>query len=394
MPPEPVPANPGWDEDLAWLDRDPERETWLDRAREHDDSPREVEYADFSPLTEDELAEIREAAADELLAVEAATTGRRGPGQPGSARVFPGESSSPAAAFGPGLPLDVLPGCAQSGGLRGRRRETRTGSTASPRANWSACCAPGTGSKPTRPPASWPWSRSWTAATRARRTRSSPRTRSRTRWRESRVRADELTGTAGRLDTHLPGTRAALYDGTLSLGKARIIVTATAQLDETEARAAENKVLDRAGRLTPGGLRTAIARAAMEVAPKKAKKRRETGAKFARVERWAEDSGNAALMGRELPPDEVLAADQRIAAWATELRKAGLEGGMDELRARAYLDLLLGKDSRPRHGNADGGGDGGSGGPRARRLGRPTALGGTGRVRRAGQPDSPAGHPD
>ena len=36
---------------------------------------------------------------------------------------------------------------------------------------------------------------------------------------------------------------------------------------------------------------------------------------------------------------------------------------MDELRARAYLDLLLGKDSRPRPGNADGGGDGGSGGP-------------------------------
>src|SRR4029077_3611372 len=112
MPPEPVPANPGWDENLAWLDGDPERETWLDRAREHDDPPLEVEYADYTPLTEEELAEIREAAADELLAVKAATTGRRGPGQPGSARVFPGESSSPAAAFGPGLPLDVLPGCA------------------------------------------------------------------------------------------------------------------------------------------------------------------------------------------------------------------------------------------------------------------------------------------
>ena len=53
-------------------------------------------------------------------------------------------------------------------------------------------------------------------------------------------------------------------------------------------------------------------------------------------------------MGRELPPDEVLAADQRIRSWAEELKKAGLEGGMDELRARAYLDLLLGKDSRPR----------------------------------------------
>src|SRR6266516_3510110 len=41
MPPEPVPADPGWDEDLAWLDRDPEREVWLDRAREHDDPPLE-----------------------------------------------------------------------------------------------------------------------------------------------------------------------------------------------------------------------------------------------------------------------------------------------------------------------------------------------------------------
>src|SRR6476469_413713 len=113
MPPEPVPADPGWDEDLAWLDRDPERETWLDRAREHDEPPLEEEYEDYEPLTEEELAEIREAAADELLAVEAAPPGRRGPGQPGSARMFPSESARPAAAFGPGPPLDVLPRCAQ-----------------------------------------------------------------------------------------------------------------------------------------------------------------------------------------------------------------------------------------------------------------------------------------
>ena len=86
----------------------------------------------------------------------------------------------------------------------------------------------------------------------------------------------------------------------------------------------------------------------MEAAPEKARERRETAAKFARVERWAEDSGNAALMGRELPPDEVLAADERITAWARELKSAGLEGGTDELRARAFLDLLLGQDSRPR----------------------------------------------
>jgi hypothetical protein len=113
----------------------------------------------------------------------------------------------------------------------------------------------------------------------------------------------------------------------------------------------------------------------MDVAPGKARKRREDAQKDARVQRWAEDSGNAALMGRELPPAEVLAADQRITAWAHELRQAGLDGSMDELRARAYLDLLLGKDSRPRldqdcqptvpgngGNNADGGGNGGDGG--------------------------------
>ena len=85
----------------------------------------------------------------------------------------------------------------------------------------------------------------------------------------------------------------------------------------------------------------------MQVAPDKARKRREEAAKDARVERWAEDSGNAALVGRELPPAEVLAADQRVTWWARQLRKAGLDGSMDELRARAYLDLLLGIDSRP-----------------------------------------------
>ena len=164
---------------------------------------------------------------------------------------------------------------------------------------------------------------------------------------ESRTRGYELMGTAGHLDTHLPGTRAALREGILSLGKARIITAATALLDEDEAAAAEDEVLDRACRLTPPGLRAAIARAVIKAAPKKAKERRETAAKDARVERWLQDTGNAALMGCELPPAEALAADEQITARAEELRAAGLDGDMDQLRARAYLDLLLGKDSRP-----------------------------------------------
>ena len=101
--------------DLGWLDRDPERETWLDRAGEDDEFLElEDEFGDCGPLTEqeltgEELAGIEDAAADELLAVEAAACGRRGPGQPGSARVFPGRSSSRAAGFGPGMALPPPP---------------------------------------------------------------------------------------------------------------------------------------------------------------------------------------------------------------------------------------------------------------------------------------------
>src|SRR5580692_10342784 len=97
MPPESVSADPGWDEDLTWLDRDPvtaaEFEASLDRLCELDEGPGEDEDEDYyPPLTAGELAGIDEAAADELLAAKAASTGRRGPGQPGSARVFPGQS--------------------------------------------------------------------------------------------------------------------------------------------------------------------------------------------------------------------------------------------------------------------------------------------------------------
>src|SRR5690348_14521158 len=341
MPPEPVPADPGWDEDLAWLDRDPERETWLDRAREHDEPPEpgEEEYGDHEPLTAEELAEIRGAAADELLAAGAATSGRRGPGQPGSARVFPGESRSPAAAFGPGMVFDVLPGCAQlavaadAAVADDRFAGISEGELVGVLCAWDRVEAHAAARKlavvaelDRRNPE--PEDAEFTADEIA------------NALGESRFRADELMGMAGHLATHLPGTAAALADGTVSPGKARIIANATALMDPDEAAAAENEVLDRAGRLTPGSLRAAIARAVMEAAPDKARKRREALARFARVERWAEDSGNAALAGRELPPDEVFAADQRITWWAGELRKAGLEGGMDEIRARALVDLL------------------------------------------------------
>src|SRR5580704_4752732 len=352
MLPSPVPADPGWDEDLTWLDRDPmtaaKFEASLDRLCELDEGPGEDEDEDYyPPLTPEEVAEIREAAADELLAVKAATTGRRGPGQPGSDRVFPGESCSPAAGFGPGMPLDVLPGCAglavaadAAAGEDGRFDGVSEAELVGVLCAWDRMEAHAHARK---------------LAAVAELARRNPgeldaeftADQVACALGESRARADSLIGMAQSFEARLPGTAAALEDGTVSRYKAEIIARATALLADEEARAAEQEVLDRAARLTPGGLRAAMARAVIAAAPKTARERRETAAKDARVERWLQDTGNAALMGCELPPAEALAADQQITALAQELRKAGLEGDMDQLRARAFLDLLLGTDSRP-----------------------------------------------
>jgi hypothetical protein len=124
MPREPAPAvrlpPPEWEPVITRPDpmTEEEREAWLAAEEDEPFDPEEWQDPDDPPppgedeLTPEELAGIREAAADELLALKAAFPGRRGPGQPGSARLFPGESTSPAAGFGTGLVLDVMPGCA------------------------------------------------------------------------------------------------------------------------------------------------------------------------------------------------------------------------------------------------------------------------------------------
>jgi Domain of unknown function (DUF222) len=333
----------------------------------------------------EEAARLRHTAV--LAAIAAEVTGHRGPGMPGSAETYPSQYAGPAAGFASGQPLDTAPGCAA---LASFLEDTAGDDDAPDDELLGIICA---------------WdrveanasARKHAAIARLIRRRPAPgclpdgQARMPEHWDEFTSRelgavlgvgsgdASELLDLAWHLEVNLPGAKAAFDGGILSRDKAAIIAHATALLDPAEARAAEAMVLDRAGSLTPAALRAAIRRAVMEVAPDKAKQQREHMAKRTRVERWSEDSGNAGLAGRELPPAEVLAADQRVTAWAKQLRKAGLEGAMDQLRARAFIDLLLGTDSRPLgsvpdrtpgHGDGDGGPQGrdgdGDGGPQGR----------------------------
>ncbi len=291
--------------------------------------------ADCRRITAEQAAACARAARLGQPAGQPVGLARRGPGQPGSVRRAPGEYLSRAAGFAAGMLLDTMPGCnalagfaAEAAGDDDRYDGADDDEVAGAIAAWDRIEAhaaarkyaavaefirrrPEPGNAPqgaAQMPAEWD---EFTVTELA------------SVLAESRGVAEDLLELARELEVKLPGTRAAFRDGILRQAKAEIIARAVAVLDPDEARAAEALVLGRAGRLTPGGLRAAIARAAAEVAPDKARKRREQAARDARVQRWAEDSGNAALMGRELPPAEVLAADQRITAWARQLPASG-----------------------------------------------------------------------
>ncbi len=85
--------------------------------------------------------------------------------------------------------------------------------------------------------------------------------------------------------------------------------------------------------------------AALTVDPELAERRREHAQKNdARVSFFREQAGTAGLSGRDLPPDEALAAMASVNARAEEYNESDAFGDtpMDVLRAYAYLDLING----------------------------------------------------
>jgi Domain of unknown function (DUF222) len=141
----------------------------------------------------------------------------------------------------------------------------------------------------------------------------------------------------------LPATMAALAAGRIDRYRATVIADELGGLGDEHAAVVEQRVLDHAPDQTTGQLRAAARRAVLAADPAAARERKERAARDARVERWDEHAGTAALAGRDLPPADVLAADHNLSALAASLRRAGMSGTMDQLRAQAYLALLTGQ---------------------------------------------------
>jgi hypothetical protein len=144
----------------------------------------------------------------------------------------------------------------------------------------------------------------------------------------------------------LPRSFAALAGGRIHPVHLRIIEDETRILSAADAARADAQLAGLAGSLTFGRLRSVAHRLVLKLDPESALRRKQAGRRDAHVRRFREDSGNAGMIARELPPDEVLASWQHVEQRALDLRAAGMPGTLEELRVRGYLDLLQERDSR------------------------------------------------
>jgi hypothetical protein len=188
----------------------------------------------------------------------------------------------------------------------------------------------------------------------------------------------------------LPANVALLKDGRISAFQLKIITDTTQCLSDAGAAEADTLIAAAAPDLTSGQLRAMCTKVVMMIDPAAAQQRKDKAAKEARVVRFQEYSGNAALCGRDLPPEEVLASSQHIDACARALRAAGIPGTLSQLRALAFLDLTQNRDPLHRIGTTseDGGtdepddngdGPGGGGDPRPGGPAGPAGAGATGK---------------
>ena len=177
---------------------------------------------------------------------------------------------------------------------------------------------------------------------------------------EGEFAADELAGelhlsqqsAAGQMDfassvaRRLPQTFAALAASRIHPVHLRILEDETRILTDADAAKADTLLAGTAPGMTFGELRYAAHKLILELDPDAARKRKEAARREAHVRRFREESGNAGMVARELPSDEVLAGWQHVEQRALELRAAGMPGSLQDLRVRAYLDLLQERDSR------------------------------------------------
>ena len=137
--------------------------------------------------------------------------------------------------------------------------------------------------------------------------------------------------------------RAALSRGEIDWPRACLFADQLALLPADAATGIVSSLIGRAVGMTTGQLRAALARAVLAWDPDAAQRRQDAARRDAEVQVWTEPSGNAALVGRELRPSEVITANERLSEQARWLQSHGADGSLDQLRAAVFLAVLTGR---------------------------------------------------
>lgn len=149
---------------------------------------------------------------------------------------------------------------------------------------------------------------------------------------------------ARQLAEELPQVLAALRAGDIDMPKMLVIADLAGWLDDrAAARAIVDRVLVRAPEWTTGQLRARLRKLILAADPEAARRRCATAVSTRRVEMFGNPDGSGDVWGRSLPPQDVAAAWERLTAIARSARGAGDRRPMDQLRADAFLDLLVGQ---------------------------------------------------
>jgi Domain of unknown function (DUF222) len=150
------------------------------------------------------------------------------------------------------------------------------------------------------------------------------------------------------LDRRLPAVWGALAAGDIDPRKARLLRHRTAHLSTAAARHAIDRVIEAAPRLTTGQLKARVDRCCTEAAPDAADARYRYAVDQRHIASEATDAGTANLLGLDLSPRQVVAITRRVNRTAKQLKTANEDRTMDQLRADVFVDLLMGRTTRPR----------------------------------------------
>ncbi|MBP2368369.1 HNH endonuclease signature motif containing protein [Pseudonocardia parietis] len=158
----------------------------------------------------------------------------------------------------------------------------------------------------------------------------------------TRRAAESETDLAFVLVHALPQVQAALSQGHIDRGKARVFAQHLGDLPADQIAAVCAAVLPHAPRLTTGQIAERIKRLVLELDPAYYERRYRKAIRDRQVVAYLCADGTAVLSASGLPADEAAAAWERLDALARAARHDGHPGTLDQVRADLVLGLLDG----------------------------------------------------